>query len=297
MVHQRITTLIAALVFVGGILSSGSAAAQQTTGSIIGRVLDQQGSAMPGVAVSATNPRTGVTRSDTSDSQGIYRLTALPVGAYDVVAALAGFTRVERAGLEVDISKTTDLTLTLRVAQVAETVTVSGETPLVSTSSSSLGEIVSLTRIEGLPLNGRQFANLAALVPGVGLGFHADLTKSAQYTPQINGGNGRNINYLVDGGDNNDDTVGGLLQLYPLEAIEQFNVITQRFDAEFGRSNGAVLNVVTKSGTNQVQGSWFTLLRNDAMNASTLTARRGAQRHHAGSCCRSRSERRCSASG
>ena len=108
-------------------------------------------------------------------------------------------------------------------------------------------------------------------MPGVGLGFHSDVTKSSQYTPQISGGNGRNINYLVDGGDNNDDTVGGLLQLFPLEAIQEFNVMTQRFDAEYGRGDGGVLNVVTKSGTNDLRGSWFTLFRDDALNARTFT--------------------------
>ena len=135
---------------------------------------------------------------------------------------------------------------------------------------SSREEVVDLPRIEGLPLNGRQFANLAATVPGVGLGVHSDPSKSAQHTPQISGGNGRNINTLVDGGDNNDDTVGGLLQLFPLEAIQEFNVLTQRFDAEYGRSS-AVLNIVTKSGTNQLRGSWFTLMRDEALNAQTFS--------------------------
>ena len=101
-----------------------------------------------------------------------------------------------------------------------------------------------------MPLNGRQFANLAATIPGVGLGFHSDPTKSTQYSPQINGGNGRNLNYQIDGGDNNDDTVGGLLQLFPLEAIQEFNFVTSRSKAENGRSNGGVMNIVTKSGTN-----------------------------------------------
>jgi outer membrane receptor protein involved in Fe transport len=95
----------------------------------------------------------------------------------------------------------------------------------------------------------------------------------AQYSPQISGGNGRNINYVVDGGDNNDDGVGGLLQLFPLEAVQEFNVLTQRFDAEYGRSNGGVISVVTKSGTNERRGSWFTLGRDDGMNAKTFTER------------------------
>jgi hypothetical protein len=245
--------------------------AQQTTGTIAGRVTDAQGMAVPGATLTATNAATGLVRADVSDDQGLYRLAALPVGVYDVIADLSGFTRLERKAVAVDVSETTNLNLTLRLAQIEETVTVVGETPLIPTLSSSVGQVVDLARIERLPLNGRQFANLAATVPGVGIGFHSDPTKSSQYTPQISGGNGRNINYVVDGGDNNDDTVGGLLQLYPLEAIQQFNVITHRFDAQYGRSDGGVLNVVTKSGTNEVRGSWFTLFRDTALNAQTMT--------------------------
>jgi len=99
-------------------------------------------------------------------------------------------------------------------------VTVTAQNPLVSVSSSTVGQVVDTGIIESLPLNGRQFANLAAIVPGVGIGFHVDPTKGVNYAPLINGGAGRNINYQIDGGDNNDDTVGGLLQQFPLEAID-----------------------------------------------------------------------------
>ncbi|MEQ1573389.1 MAG: carboxypeptidase regulatory-like domain-containing protein [Vicinamibacterales bacterium] len=252
-------------------LAASPAAAQQTTGHITGQVVDQQGAAIRDVVVVAKNAATGFVREGVSDDNGVYRLTALPVGHYDVTAERQGFTRLERRAIVVDVAHTTTLTLTLRVAPVGQTITVTGDSPLISTVSSSVGEVVDLVRIENLPLNGRQFANLAATVPGVGLGFHADLTKSTQYTPQVSGGNGRNVIYVVDGGDNNDDTVGGLLQLYPLEAIQQFNLITHRADAEYGRSAGAVLNVVTKSGTNQARGSWFMLVRDDALNGRTFT--------------------------
>ena len=134
--------------------------------------------------------------------------------------------------------------------------------------------MVDIGRIESIPLNGRQFANLAATLPGVGLGNHSDPTKSTQYSPQINGGNGRNVNYQIDGGDNNDDTVGGLLQLFPLEAIQEFNFVTSRAKAENGRSNGGVMNIITKSGTNSLRGSFFELFRDDWMNAKTTTEKR-----------------------
>ena len=247
------------------------AAAQQTTGNITGRVLDDQGAAVPGATVTATSTETGFVRTDVSDAEGIYRLNALPVGAYDVVTDLQGFTRVEQKGLVVNVGQNIELNVTLKVAQIAETITVTGESPLISTSASSVGQVVDVARIESLPLNGRQFANLAATVPGVGLGFHSDPTKSSQFSPQINGGNGRNVNYQIDGGDNNDDTVGGLLQAFPLEAIQEFNFVTQRFKAEYGRSNGGVLNVVTKAGTNDFRGSWFTLFRDKALNATTFS--------------------------
>ena len=159
----------------------------------------------------------------------------------------------------------------LKVASLAETVNVTGATPLIETTKSGVGAIVDVKRIESLPLNGRQFANLAATVPGVGLAFHTDPTKSTQYAPLVNGGSGRNINYQIDGGDNNDDTVGGLLQQFPLEAIQEFNFQTQRFKAEYGRSNGGVLSVVTKSGTNLWTGSGFEFFRDKSMNALTET--------------------------
>ena len=122
-----------------------------------------------------------------------------------------------------------------------------------------------------MPLNGRQFANLAMTIAGVAMGYHSDPTKSSRYSPQIAGGNGRNVNYQIDGGDNNDDTVGGLLQLFPLEAIQEFNFITQRYKAEYGRSNGGVMNIVTKSGTNNFKASAFTAFRDKSLNAKTET--------------------------
>jgi len=266
-------TLVARLVLVCLLTAAAVPVyAQQTTGSIAGRVVDDQDAGIPDATVTARNADTGFTRSVTTSASGLYVLAALPVGSYEVSAERSGLTRFQREDIIVNIARTTDLEIVLRVAPLAETITVIAERPVVPVTSSTLGEVVETARIENLPLNGRQFANLAATVPGVGLGFHSDGTKSAQYTPQISGGNGRNVNYVVDGGDNNDDTVGGLLQLFPLEAIQEFNVMTQRFDAEYGRG-GAVINVVTKSGTNDLAGSWFTLLRNDALNARTFSER------------------------
>jgi len=257
--------MIALIVLAFGLATP--AVAQQTTGNITGRIVDDQGAAVPGVTVTCKNPQTGFVRTDVSDAEGTYRLNALPVGTYDITAELQGFKGVENKGIIVNVGQTLDVNMALKVATVQETVTVTGESPLIETSNSSVGGVVDIGRIENLPLNGRQFANLAATIPGVGLGYHTDPTKSTQFSPQINGGNGRNVNYQIDGGDNNDDTVGGLLQLFPLEAIQEFNFQTSRYRAEYGRSVGGVMNVVTKSGTNTFQGSAFELFRDKALNS------------------------------
>ena len=253
------------------LLTCASVFAQQTTGTVTGRVLDQQGAAVPGATVTAKSPSTGFTRTETSDAEGLYRLAALPVGIYEVTAELQGFTTVSKKDIEVNVAQIQAVDFSMKVAALAETVNVTGASPLIQTTASNVGAIVDVKRIESLPLNGRQFANLAATVPGVGLSFHSDPTKSTQYAPLVNGGAGRNINYQIDGGDNNDDTVGGQLQGFPLEAVEQFNFQTQRFKAEYGRSNGGVLSVVTKSGTNMWSGSGFEFFRDKSMNAETET--------------------------
>src|SRR5436190_12489362 len=265
---RMIVAMIAICAFA---LTATSAAAQQTTGNIQGRIVDAQKAAVPGVTVTAKSATTGFTRSEVTDTEGIYRLNALPVGNYDVHVELSGFAPKDLKAIVVNVGSTSEINVELNVAGVSESVKVTAETPMVKTTDSSVGGVVDTTKIESLPLNGRQFANLAVTIPGVGLGFHSDPTKSSQYSPQINGGNGRNVNYQIDGGDNNDDTVGGLLQLFPLEAIQEFNFVTQRYKAEYGRSNGGVMNIVTKSGTNDPHGSWFTAMRDKSMNAETKT--------------------------
>ena len=261
----RNTAIVLALIAL-----ASPAAAQTTTSRISGFITDQQGAAVNGIVVRARNADTGFERQAQTDQTGTYRLAGLPAGRYEVTAEGPGFRSTSAPAVTLSVGRDVTLDITMQLADRAESVTVTATVPLLSPRSSAVGEVVDLARLEGLPLNGRQFANLAGLVPGVGVGFHSDSTKSAQYSPQISGGNGRNINYVVDGGDNTDDTVGGLLQMFPLEAIQEFTVLSHRFDTEYGRSSGGVLNIVTKSGANQRRGSWFTLLRDDALNAQTV---------------------------
>jgi outer membrane receptor protein involved in Fe transport len=262
-------TLRTAAIVVAWIALATPLGAQTTTADISGFVTDALDAAVRGVVVRARNADTGFERKTESSETGAYRLAGLPAGTYEVVADGQGFRTFRAPAVTLSIGRDVVLDIAMQLAGRAEDVTVSATVPLVSPRSSAVAEVVDLARIEGLPLNGRQFANLAGTVPGVGVGFHTDSTKSTQYSPQISGGNGRNINYVVDGGDNTDDAVGGLLQMFPLEAIQEFTVLSHRFDAEYGRGGG-VINVVTKSGANQRRGSWFTLLRDDGLNARTF---------------------------
>src|SRR4029078_945810 len=147
----------------------------------------EQKAAIPGATVSVKNDNTGFTRSGVSDSEGVYRLTGLPVGAYALTIEMSGFQSQSRT-VQVNVSETVTADFDLRIAKVAENVTVTANTLLVDPTSPAVGGVVDTRRVENLPLNGRQFANLAVTIPGVGLGFHADPTKSTQYSPQIHGG-------------------------------------------------------------------------------------------------------------
>src|SRR5262245_6638468 len=212
---RRTMALLIALCAIA--LAGTPAAAQQTTGNIQGRITDAQKAAIPGVTVTAKNAATGYSRSEVTDAEGLYRLASLPLGTYELRAELSGFAPYVNKNVEVNVGQTTDVNVDLKVAGVSESVQVTAESPLIQTGNSAVGGVVDTTKIESLPLNGRQFANLAMTIPGVGLGFHSDPTKSTQFSPQIAGGNGRNVNYQIDGGDNNDDTAGGLLQLCTLD--------------------------------------------------------------------------------
>ncbi len=267
---HRFRYLAAALAIALAVVSP--AFAQGTNGLIEGAVLDQQGLALPGVVVTATNLSNGFSRSATTDTAGAYRIGGLPVGVYEIKAALAGFNAQARKA-NVNVESTTVVPFRMAVAGQTENVEVTAEAPLIDSKDAGVGEVITAVQIENLPLNGRQFGNLAALVPGVSLGFHTDPTKSTQFAPQVGGGGGRNINYLIDGGDNNDDTVGGLVQNFPLDSIGEFKFETQRFRADTGRANGGTIKVVTKSGSNDFKGSLFEYFRDKSMNSITETER------------------------
>ncbi|MEA2695687.1 MAG: hypothetical protein QOJ16_5074 [Acidobacteriota bacterium] len=248
-----------------------AAHAQSATGSsLVGRVVDNKGEALPGVTVSATEKATGFNRTAVTGSDGGFRLPAVPVGEYTVSAELAGFATVNVEAVRLVVATERKLEITMNPAKLEESITVVDEAPLVSTSP-SVGAVVSQNELENLPLNGRQFANLATLAPGTSLGVNSDPTKPGQQVVQLNGGTGRNVNYLIDGGDNTDDTIGGALQNFNLESVQEFKIQTMQYKAEYGRSSGGVLSVVTKTGTNAFDGSVYGFRRDKSLNSETTT--------------------------
>ena len=264
--------LAAALVC--ALLSSGVATAQTAGGGLAGRVVDNNGAPVPGVTITVTNEATGFNRITTTDTDGRYSFEALPVGNYSVRGELEGFRLIEGRGIPVRVASTTPLDLQTEQSTLEESIVVTAEeVPLVS-DTPALGTVVSEEELETLPLNGRQFANVAVLAPGTSLAYNADPTKPGQLTIALHGGIGRNVNFMVDGGDNTDDTIGGALQNYNLDAVAEFKIQTAQYKAEYGRSSGGVLAVVTKTGTNEFHGSAYEYARRDDWNGKTESERR-----------------------
>jgi hypothetical protein len=245
-------------------------AAQNSGGNLIGRITDGSNSALPGVTVTATDTATGFSRSVITGPDGTYRFNSLPAGTYTLVASLSGFSDTTTKNVEVQIATDRPLNIQLGAAGVKEQITVTAEAPLVATSP-SVGTVVSQKELENLPLNGRQFANLGSLAPGTSLSVNSDPTKPDQLTIALNGGSGRNVNFLIDGGDNTDDTIGGALQNFNIEAVQEFKIQTMQYKAEYGRSSGGVLSVVTKTGTNNLDGSVYEFFRDKSLNAETTS--------------------------
>lgn len=269
----RPLVLVALLALVLGLALMPAAQAQTAGANLIGRVTDKNGAPLPGATITATQKETGLTRSTVSESDGNYRLPSLPIGPYTVVVELDGFATVTVENVRLNVATQREINVEMSPSKIQETITVTAEAPLVQTEP-AIGTVVSEQQLENLPLNGRQFANLAILAPGTALAYNSDPTKPGQLTVALNGGIGRNVNFLVDGGDNTDDTIGGALQNFNLESVEEFNIQTQQYKAEYGRSTGGVLTVVTKTGTNELHGAAWGFFRDDSLNSKTESEQR-----------------------
>ncbi len=245
--------------------------AQGTGGRILGRISDASGAVVNNVKVTATNDATGVSQDATSNDNGDFVFPNLAVGTYTVTFDLTGFKKVVRHNITLDVNQVVTLNMTMQVGQAQEVVDVTSEAPLVDTTSTQLGAVVNNRSINELPLNARDTYQFLQLQPGVqsqlgssGGTFYGSDSAGAV---SVNGGRSRANNFSVNGGDANDQFVN-LPTIQPTpDAIEEFRVISNTFDAEYGRNSGAVVNVITKSGTNQWHGNIYEYFRNTVLNA------------------------------
>ncbi|MBI4464086.1 MAG: carboxypeptidase regulatory-like domain-containing protein, partial [Acidobacteria bacterium] len=264
-----------AIAILGGlVLFSQLAWAQVTTGTISGVVSDATGAVVPGASVTVRNVETGVTRTLPTDAQGRYRAPNLSVGRYEVQVSLTGFQTAVRSGITLTVGQEAAVHFTLEVGQVAERVEVTGEAPLVEATRSDVSGVIEQNQVEDLPLNGRSYLQLAELQTGVVSARNATRTSTGlqQTSFAVSGSQSTSGLFLLDGTDIVDylyaSAPGGSSGLaIGADMIREFRVLTNSFSAEYGRSAGGVVSVVSKSGTNQLQGTAFWLTRNDNLDA------------------------------
>src|SRR5262249_19921061 len=229
----------------------------QTTGGISGVVSDQSGGLLPGVTVEISGPNLQGTRTATSGSDGRYRFLNIPPGTYTVVARLTGFSRVGKTAVRVEVGKefTVNMTLTL---SAKEEVVVSGEAPVVDTTSTTIGQVVNSEQFRRLPLQ-RDYANIAQTAPGV----NTDAVGNTVY-----GSSGSENAYIIDGGNTTEGTTGVQGKSLNTEFIQELEVKNGGYQAEFGRATGGVINVITKSGGNEFHGEAFGYYDNDSLQST-----------------------------
>ena len=260
--------LVAGIVAILAVPTAGFA--QFDTASVLGTVRDSTGAVVPGATVTLKNVSTGITAATTSAESGDYQFLNVRIGEYTVRAELQGFSVAEAEGVQVTVNARLRVDLTLKVGNIGETVTVSGDALLLESESSDRGQVISKEQIVNLPLNGRAYADLALLSPGVRKSAIAD-SRDASFN--VNGLRSAVNSFMLDGVDNNSYGTSNqgfsnqVVQLSP-DAVEEFKVQTNNFSAEFGRTGGAVVNASMKSGTNQFRGSVWEFNRNDALNAT-----------------------------
>ncbi len=253
------------VVLLAVLLAASSALAQNA--QVTGIVRDQSGGVMPGVTVTAKSNATGLTRSEVTDASGTYRLVALLPGSYTITVEIQGFTTQTLPNVSLAIDQTATLDFALKPASVSENVTVTGEAPIVDVTRSDVGTALTTQQMQDLPVAARRWIDMAMLTPGSsqdnirGQFYRGNVSIGAGVTTFYSTGN------IVDGVNNTWVEQGETRQNFPMDAIEEFKVSTSSFKAEYGLATGGVVNVVTKTGTNELHGSAFLFYRDQAMTA------------------------------
>jgi hypothetical protein len=239
-----------------------------TFGTILGVVTDETRAVVPKANVSVVNEKTGIGRTAETDEQGVYRVLALLPGAYAVQLEAKGFKRTEQKGVELRVNESLRVDFTLQVGDLSQVVEVEAAAPLLQTESGTLGHVVNNKQVVELPLNGRDFTQLTLLIPGASPGSQAGgFLVIGGNNVAVTGNRSDSNNYTLDGVDNNENMLKFHGMKPSIDAVEEFKIQTHITSAQFGNAAGANINVATKSGTNELQGTLFHFLRNDTLDS------------------------------
>jgi hypothetical protein len=255
------------------LMGAGSAWAQVDTGAILGTVSDSTGARVNGATVTLTNEGTNAALSTTTSEDGSYKFTPVRIGSYKITVTMQGFQTATQHGVTVNVGQSVVADFAMKPGSVSETIEVTSSAPVLQSQDASVGQIVDSKSVNDLPLNGRNFTFLAQLAAGVNTPQADTRGNAASGAFAANGNRPAQNNYLLDGIDNNSDTVDFLngtnfVVLPPVDAVQEFKVQTSDFSAEFGRSGAAVLNATIKSGTNEFHGAAWEFFRNDKLDAA-----------------------------
>ena len=254
----------------------------QATGSITGTVTDPAGAAAPNASITITAPATGLTRAAKTDSRGIYLFPLLGVGVYSVKVELSGFQTVEAKDLRLQVDEHRELDFKLVPATVQTTLGVQATAVAIQTSDAALGQVITSQEVNDLPLNGRDFVQLATLTAGATQetnpnsffngGASSEASARGSYSLSVGGSRANSTDWLLDGVDNNELTSGAISILSSIDSIQEFKVLTYNYSAEWGTRGGPTVLVTTKAGTNQLHGSFFEFFRNTSLDARSFFA-------------------------
>src|SRR5467141_5236765 len=254
----------------------------QARGSFSGTVTDKTGSVIAGVTVKAISEGTGASREAKTDDAGHYLIPLLPVGIYTLRVEFQGFQRVESKDLRLQVDESRELDFILAPSSVATQVEVAADAVAVETTNPSLGQVITSEQVAQLPLNGRDFVQLATLTPGTSQetnpnsffngGPSSEVSARGSFSLSVGGSRANSTDWLLDGNDNNELTAGGIGILSSIDSIQEFKVLTYNYSAEFGFRAGPTVLVTTKSGGNQFHGSLFEFLRNKSLDAKSFFA-------------------------
>jgi Carboxypeptidase regulatory-like domain/TonB dependent receptor-like, beta-barrel/TonB-dependent Receptor Plug Domain len=261
-------TSVAAVALAVWLGTAAAAHAQQGTGELRGKVVDAQNAVLPGVTVVARNEGSGQFREIVSGPDGSFFMSALTPGLYEMTAQLSGFKKYQRGAVRVEVGKTQSIEVQLQVGGIEQEVVVTAESPLVDTTTKQLGGSVQSAELNDVPSVNRNFTSYLSLLPGVTATISTD--SFGADSVRVNGQATQNANYMLDGAGNNDNFNngnGGAQARVPVEAVQEFQLLTSQFDAEFGQSSGGIVNAVSKQGTNKVHGTGFFFDQNQKMTS------------------------------